>query len=99
MYYEIDPETFAISFYDGKNPEPFQYQPDYPNTDKFDTYEEAKEWAELNLKAQDPDFLFFAPNGKGIEGEPKPTKMQITEAKLAAIGLSADELKTLLGLN
>ena len=98
MYYEIDPETFAISFYDGVNPEPFQFQPDYPNTDKFDSYEEAEAWAKLSLQAHNPDYGFFAPNGKGLLGEAKPTAAQMQEAKLKAIGLSVDELKALLGL-
>lgn len=99
MHYEIDNETFAVNIYDGINPEPFWYQPDYPNGDKFDTYEEAEEWAKLAMKSQDPEYPFFAPNGKGIQGEPKPTKEQVAEAKLQAVGLSVEELKSLLDLN
>ena len=98
MHYEINPETFAISFYDGINPEPYQYQPDYPNTDKFDSYEEAETWAQLSIQAHDPEYKFFAPNGKGLAGEPKPTDAEITEAKLARVGLTSAELKSILGL-
>ncbi len=98
MYYEIDQTTFAISLYDGVNPEPFQFQPDYPNTDKFDSYAEAEEWAKLAIKSHDPDYGFYAPNGKGLAGEAKPTEAQILESKLARTGLSVNDLKTLLGL-
>jgi len=98
MHYEINLETFAISFFDGVNPEPFQFQPDYPNLDKFDSYEEAEEWAKLSIKSHDPEYGFYAPNGKGLAPEPKPTAAQQQEAKLKAIGLSVDELKALLAL-
>jgi hypothetical protein len=97
MRYEINKETFAIHLYDDINPDPFQYQPDYPNTDKFDSYAEAEDWAKLAIKSRDPLYLFFAPNGKGIAGEAKPTERQIMENKLAAIGLTVEELKLLLG--
>jgi hypothetical protein len=98
MHYTIDDETFAITFYDGVNPEPFQYQPDYPNLDKFDSYEEAEEWAKLAIKAHDPEYGFFAPNGKNIPGEAKPTEADVRVAKLAQTGLTVDDLKALLNL-
>jgi hypothetical protein len=98
MRYEIDKETFAVNVYDGINPEPFWFQPNYPNGDSFDSLEEAEAWAKLAVKSHDPEYGFFAPNGKGLEGEPKPTEAQLLEAKLARIGLTADELKTILGL-
>ena len=98
MYYEIDSKTFAIKLFDGINPEPFQFQPDYPNLDKFDSYEEAEEWAKLAIKSHDPDYGFYPPNGKGLTGEAKLTETQQIEAKLAATGLSVAELKQLLGL-
>ena len=98
MYYEIDKTTFAVSLYDGINPEPFQFQPDYPNMDKFDSYEEAENWAKLAIKSHDPSYGFFAPVGKGLIGDAKPTKDQILQSKLANTGLTVDDLKTLLGL-
>lgn len=98
MYYTIDNETFAITFYDGVNPEPFQYQPDYPNLDKFDSYEEAEEWAKLAIKSHDPKYGFFAPNGKNIPGEAKPTEEDVRLIKLAQTGLTVDDLKALLNL-
>jgi hypothetical protein len=98
MRYEIDKETYAVSLYDDKNPEPFQFQPDYPNLDKFDSYEEAEEWAKLAIKSHDPEYGFFAPNGKGLAGEAKPTEEQIRISKLAQTGLTVDDLKALLNL-
>jgi hypothetical protein len=98
MKYEIDPVTFAINIYDGKNPEPFWFQPDYPNGDKFDSYAEAETWAKLAVKSHDPTYGFYAPNGKGLDGEAKPTEAQMLAAKLQRTGLTVDDLKTLLGL-
>jgi hypothetical protein len=98
MHYEIDESTFAVNIYDDINPEPFWYQPTYPNGDTFDTYAEAEEWAKAAMTSQDPDYPFFVPNGKGLPGEPKPTEKEILEGKLSATGLTVDDLKTLLGL-
>lgn len=98
MRYEIDENTFAVKIYDEINPEPFWYQPDYPNSDKFDSYSEAENWAKLAVESFNEDCGFFAPNGKNLPGEPKLTQEQIIENKLARVGLTVDELKTLLGL-
>lgn len=98
MRYEIDSETFAISIYQDGAEKPFWFQPDYPNGDKFDTYEEAETWAELAIKSQDEKYGFTPPDGKGLPENPKPTQEQINEAKLARVGLTIDELKSLLGL-
>jgi len=98
MRYEINPENFAVSLYDGVELEPFQFQPDYPNYDAFDSYKEAEEWAKLAIKSHAPTYGFYAPNGKGLTGEPKPTEEQKREAKLQSLGLSVAELRQLLGL-
>ena len=98
MKYEIDPLTFAVNIFDGKNPEPFWYQPDYPNGDKFDSFDEAEAWAKLAVKSHDPEYGFYAPNGKGLPGESKPTEQELTIKKLERVGLSVDDLKSLLGL-
>ena len=76
MRYEID-NNFAIRvFNDGENV-PFLFQPNYPNEDTFDSYEEADTWAKLfidsNLIAEAP----YAPNGKDLLGQPKETKEQL----------------------
>lgn len=98
MKYEIDPVTFAVNIYDGINPEPFWYQPDYPNGDKFDSFGEAEAWAKLAIKSHDPKYGYFAPNGKGLEGEAKPTEADMLAAKLERTGLTVADLKSLLGL-
>lgn len=98
MHYEIDESTYAIKIFDGVNAEPFMFQPHYPNGDSFDSFEEAENWAKEQIKAQNPEYGFFAPNGKGLAGEAKPTPAQLFEYKLASIGLTVDELKAALGL-
>jgi hypothetical protein len=98
MHYEIDETTFAVNIYDGVNPEPFWYQPQYPNGDTFDSYEEAEEWAKAAMASQNPEHPFFAPNGKNMAPSRKPDEKQMLEMKLAATGLTVDDLKTLLGL-
>ena len=96
MYYEIDEQNYAIKIFDGVNSEPFQYQPHYPNGDSFDSYEEAENWAKEAIKAHDSEYGFFPPNGKGLEKQPKPTAEQIIEFKLAQIGLTINDLKSVL---
>ena len=98
MHYNIDSSTFEVKVYDDINPEPFWIQPDYPNGDKFDSYEEAETWANLAVLSMDPEYGFFAPKGKGLSGDPKPTEEEIRIAKLAQAGLTVDDLKALLGL-
>ena len=90
MHYEIDSQTYAISFYNPPQVEPYQWQPNYPNGDSFDSLEEAKAWAEASIAAHSPQVLQYAPQGKGLEGERKPDP----EAKaklLAKLGISAEE--------
>jgi hypothetical protein len=99
MHYTIDENTFAVNIYDDINPEPFWYQPDYPNTDKFDSYEEAETWAKLAIKSLDPEYGFNVPNGKGLDGTPKPTPKDVALLNLSRIGLTVDELKLLLESN
>ena len=76
MYYNIDSETFAISIFNDGEDVPFQFQPDYPNLDKFDTYEEAETWAKLQIKSFDENEP-YAPDGKGLPGKPKPTAEEV----------------------
>ena len=96
MYYKINEIDFSIKVYDGLSAEPCWYQPDYPNGDKFDSIEEATVWAELAIKALDPDCGFYPPDGKGLEGRAKPTSQEVAVNKLATIGLTVDDLKNLL---
>ena len=48
MRYEVDSETFAIKIYNDGDDVPFQFQPDYPNGDKFDSVEDGvDDWVEV----------------------------------------------------
>ena len=84
MNYTID-ETFAVRVFNDGEDVPFLFQPHYPNTDKFDTYEEAEAWAKLFVASLEPDAP-YVPNGKGLAGQPKPTAEEIAarEAELKA---------------
>jgi hypothetical protein len=66
---------------------PFLSQPNYPNGDSFDTREEAETWAQLFIEALVNEEAPYAPIGKGIPGEPKPTK----EEMLAMLKERAEE--------
>jgi len=98
MYYTIDPESFAIYLYDGVNQEPFQFQPDYPNLDKFESYEEAENWAKAAIASHDPDCEYLPPDGKSIPARKKPTAQEISQAKIERLGFTVEELRTLLGI-
>jgi hypothetical protein len=101
MRYEIDSTNFAVKVYDEINPEPFWYQPHYPNGDTFDSFEEATAWAELAVQSMDPAYKFYAPSGKGLQGEPKfdaeaaAAAKASAHVKLAAIGLTPEEIAAL----
>jgi hypothetical protein len=96
MRYEIDTVTFAISIFNDGADVPFQYQPDYPNLDKFDSYEEAEAWALAAIAAHTPDATHYAPNGKGLAPEPiVPSAVASGKAKLEALGLTPEEITAL----
>jgi hypothetical protein len=95
MYYEID-ENNAVKIYDGINPEPFWYQPHYPNEDAFDSKEEATAWAELAMASQTDETAPFPPNGKGLEGLPRPTKEEMVRSRIEAMGIDLSTLKQML---
>ena len=104
MNYTIDPVTFAISIFNDGETVPFQFQPDYPNGDPFDSVAEAEAWAQASIAAHDPACLVWAPNGKGLAGEPKISAANQAKATLIASGkakliagtpLTADETNAL----
>jgi len=76
MYYNIDLKTFAISFFNEGSSVPFMFQPDYPNLDKFDSYEEAEIWANLQINSYEENEP-YAPIGKNIPAQFKPTSEEI----------------------
>lgn len=93
--YQVNPDTYAITFWDGINAEPYQFQPDYPNGDPFDSVEEASAWAELSIAAHSPEVMEYAPNGKGLAPEIKPDPLA-KQKLLAKLGITAEEAKLLL---
>lgn len=84
--YTISEENTIEVFGEGQDV-PFLRQPNYPNGDSFDTREEAETWAQLFIEALVNDEAPYAPIGKGMEGEPKPTK----EEMLAMLKERAEE--------
>jgi hypothetical protein len=79
MYrYTVNEDNTVEVFVEGQEA-PILRQPHYPNDDSFDTKAEAEEWAGLFIAAIEVEDAPYAPNGKGLVGEPKPTKEQILE--------------------
>jgi hypothetical protein len=79
MYtYTVNDSNTVEVFVEGQEA-PMLRQPHYPNQDAFDTKSEAEEWAQLFIAAMEDENAPFSPIGKGIPGEPKPTKEQILE--------------------
>jgi hypothetical protein len=79
MYtYTVNDSNTVEVFVEGQEA-PMLRQPHYPNQDAFDTKSEAEEWAQLFIAAMENEDAPFAPIGKGIAGEPKPTKEQMLE--------------------
>ena len=97
MRYTID-ESFTIRIFNDGEDIPFQLQPDYPNGDSFDSYEEAESWAKLSIAAFDADQP-YAPVGKGLKGEAKSTldAKASAVAKLVSFGLTAEEIAAVTG--
>ena len=84
MRYEID-EKFAVRIYNDGEDVPFWFQPDYPNGDSFDSHDEAETWAKLALESFGD--APFAPNGKGLKGEVKPTDDEVAALRAARLAL------------
>jgi hypothetical protein len=79
MRYTVD-EKNEVRIYDDGAEFPFWYQPDYPNGDKFDSFEEAETWAKLAVASYQENEP-FAPDGKGMPGRAKPTAEEIANYK------------------
>lgn len=98
MRYEIDNETFAIRIFEDGKDIPFQYQPDYPNGDPFDSYEEAESWAIAAVAAHDPEVQILPPDGKGLQPKNKlPNRyLELKQKMSSGESLTADETQELL---
>ena len=88
MRYEIDPTTFAVSIFYPESDVAALFQPDYPDQTPWESAAEAEEWAKLYIASIEDENAPYAPIGRGIPGEPKPTPEQIAEweAKRAELG-------------
>ena len=75
--YTLDTDTYAVYIIDGD--ELLIEQLTYPNGDSFDSLEEADNWAQAAVASYDPETPRYAPNGKGIEGELKPSIAEMNE--------------------
>lgn len=79
MYsYKIQAENTVEVFVEGQEA-PMLRQPHYPNGDAWESKAKAEDWAKLFIASIEDEAAPFAPVGKGIAGEPKPTKAQILE--------------------
>ena len=100
--YEIDTAEngFAIRIFNDGDDVPYQFQPDYPNGDPFDSAAEAATWAEASIAAHDPAVLVNAPSGKGLPGESKITPLMALKASaktklMSGTPLTAEEVDAL----
>lgn len=82
MYtYTVNDSNTIEVFVEGQE-EPTLRQPHYPNQDPFETKAEAEDWAQLYISSIVDEDALYAPIGKGIAGEAKPTPEQILEMLL-----------------
>jgi len=79
MYTYIVNDANTVEVFAEGQEAPMLRQPHYPNQDTFDTKAEAEEWAQLYITSVTDEAAPFAPIGKGIAGEPKPTKAEVLE--------------------
>lgn len=78
MRYEIN-ELNEIRVYQDDATVPFLFQPDYPDTTPFADRAEAEEWVRLYLLSLTDEDAPYAPNSRGVAGEPKPTKEEMAK--------------------
>jgi hypothetical protein len=97
--YEID-ENLTLRIWDTENThgEPFLLQPDWPDGTPWASMEEVTSWAETKIN----EFLDEnSPLAGGSPSEPtmrRLTKLEETQIKLESMGISTEELKTILGI-
>lgn len=94
MRYEVNESNFEIYFWDDVNAEPYQYQPNYPNGDFFDSVEEATAWAEASIAAHSLESEFYAPLGKNIEPQ-KKVRSEEKEYLINSLNLTEEQKRIL----
>lgn len=81
MRYTIDEnDNFAVRVFADGDEVPFLYQPNYPNGDSFDSYQEAETWAQYAINALIDENAPYAPGGKNEPPSPKPTAEELAAA-------------------
>lgn len=75
--YTIDKSNNSINIFVAGQKTPVLFQAKYPNGESFDSPLEAEEWAQLFIASIIDENAPFAPIGKGISGEPRPTDAEI----------------------
>lgn len=75
---EIKPGNIVEIFADNAEI-PFLRQPNWPDQTAWANEAEAQAWAEMFVEAIEVADAPFAPNGPGMERQPKPTPEQIAE--------------------
>jgi hypothetical protein len=75
--YEIEETTNAVKVFYDENTVPSLYQPHFPSGEVWNDAEEAEAWAKLYVASVEDELAPYAPNGRGQEGQRKPTKEEI----------------------
>lgn len=71
LTYTINENPLEVYIFDSENPIPIIYQPNWPNSTEWGSYNDAENWAQLCiLSITDPEAP-YAPAGPGLSGEPK----------------------------
>lgn len=71
LIYTIDDNSFEVNIYVSGTNVPIISQPNWPNGQPWDDYNDANLWAQLCiLSIQQPEAP-YAPAGPGLSGEPK----------------------------
>jgi hypothetical protein len=73
---------------------PFLRQPNWPNGAAWADADEARSWAEMYVEAMEVADAPFAPNGPGMERQPKPTAEQIAAMETLRNPQSTEEERT-----
>jgi hypothetical protein len=88
--YQIGPNNTVLVFVEGQQA-PMLAQPGYPNGDAWETTKKAEAWAKLYIASITDEEAPYAPAGKGLAGEPKPTPEEIAELLAGNQALRPDQ--------
>jgi hypothetical protein len=98
--YEVD-ENLTLRIWDTTNThgEPFILQPQWPDGTPWGSVEEVSSWAETKINEFLDENSLLAGISPSQPTLVRLTKLEETELKLKSLGLTPEELKTILGLN